>query len=86
MFQYALGRGSTHDRGVALKLDLSWFQDAQAIRLDTVRGYALAGWHIQTLTAPDEDLVRVIGQGGILTCLGPACRGCGGPDTRLGRR
>ena len=84
MFQWALGRCLVHDRGVALKLDLSWFQGAEAIRVDTVREYALAEWHIQALATTEEDLAPVIGQRGILTSLGPAPRGRGGPDTSSG--
>ena len=72
MFQYALGRRLAHDRGVALKLDLSWFRDAQAIGVDTVREYALTGWHVQASPATEEDLSRVTGQRGILTRLGLA--------------
>jgi hypothetical protein len=56
MFQYALGRRLAHERSVPLKLDLSWFRDAVAMGVDTVREYALDGWRIQASIATAEDL------------------------------
>lgn len=70
MFQYSLGRRLAQDRGVPLKLDLSWFRDAQAIGVDTVREYALDGWHIQASIATAEDLSSFSGYKGLLARLG----------------
>ena len=70
MFQYALGRRLAHERGVPLKLDLSWFRDAAETGVDTVREYALDGWHAQASIASAEDLSRFPGNEGLLARLG----------------
>ena len=72
MFQYSLGRRLAHERGVPLKLDLSWFRDAQPMGADTVREYALAGWRIQASIATPEDLSRFPRREGLLARLGLA--------------
>lgn len=69
MFQYSLGRRLAHEQGVPLKLDLSWFRDAQAMGVDTVREYALDGWRIQASIATAEDLSRFPAQEGLLARL-----------------
>ena len=69
MFQYALGRRLAHERGVPLKLDLSWFQDAREMGVDTIREYALDGWHIRASIATAEDLSRFPANVGLLARL-----------------
>jgi len=58
MFQYSLGRRLAQDRGVPLKLDVSWYQDRVAGDADTLREYALDGWHIRAAKASAEDLAQ----------------------------
>jgi len=69
MFQYSLGRRLAHERGVPLKLDLSWFGNPNEIGDDTVRQYALDGWRIQASIATAEDLASFSPQGGLLARL-----------------
>jgi hypothetical protein len=70
MFQYALGRRLAHDRGVPLKLDLSWFCDAERGSVDTVRHFALDGWRIKASIANADDLARFPARQGLLARLG----------------
>jgi hypothetical protein len=70
MFQYALGRRLAHEHSVDLKLDLSWFRDARAIGVDTIREYALDGWRIQASVATQEDLSRYPVRAGLLARFG----------------
>lgn len=58
MFQYALGRRLSLERGVPLKLDLGWFEDHRRRGGDTVREYALGRWRIAAEAALPEDLAR----------------------------
>jgi hypothetical protein len=69
MFQYALGRRLAYDRNVPLKLDLSWFRDAVAMGVNTVRGYALDGWRIQASIANPDDLAGFPLRDGLLARL-----------------
>jgi hypothetical protein len=69
MFQYALGRRLAHERGVPLKLDLTWFRDARAVGVDTMREYALDGWRIQASFVTAEDLSRFPAHEGLLARL-----------------
>lgn len=70
MFQYALGRRLAHERDVPLKLDLSWFREARAMGVDTIREYALDGWRVQASVATEEDLLRFPSRAGLLARLG----------------
>lgn len=70
MFQYSLGRRLAEERGVPLKLDLSWFRDAHAIGVDTAREYALDGWRVHASIATAEDLSRFPRRVGLLARLG----------------
>ena len=72
MFQYAFGRRLAYERGVPLKLDLTWFSDAPNTGADTVREYALDGWRIQASIAAAEDLSRLPARNGFLARLGLA--------------
>ena len=58
MFQYALGRRLAHDRGVTLRLDLSWFDESPNEDSDTVREFALDGWRMKVERATEDDLAR----------------------------
>jgi Glycosyl transferase family 11 len=70
MFQYALGRRLAHERGVPLKLDLTWFSDAPNMSADTIREYALDGWRIHASIANAADLSSIPGRDGLLARLG----------------
>ena len=72
MFQYALGRRLAYERGVPLKLDLTWFSDAPNMGADTVREYVLDGWRIQASIATSEDLSCLPARNSFLARLGLA--------------
>lgn len=58
MFQYALGRRLASERGVPLRLDLSWFDQSSEIATDTVRNFALDGWRIEAIKASEAELAQ----------------------------
>jgi hypothetical protein len=70
MFQYSLGRRLALERGVPLKLDLSWFGNPHEIGEDTVREYALDGWRIRASVATAEDLANFPSPSSLLVRLG----------------
>jgi hypothetical protein len=58
MFQYALGRRLAYDRGVPLRLDLTWFDESPIKGGDTVREFVLDGWRVKAERATEDDLAR----------------------------
>jgi len=69
MFQYALGRRLARERGVPLKLDLSWFQGSAARAEHAMREYALGGWRIRASAATPEELARFAAWRRVLSAL-----------------
>lgn len=54
MYQYALGRRLSLDRGVPLKLDLSWYSN------QNIRSYGLDQFNIQASIASEDEINRII--------------------------
>lgn len=57
MFQYALGRRLSQDRGVPLRLDLSWFEENSNRSGTAKREFALSEWRIDAKRANAEELM-----------------------------